>query len=62
MKKKYIIPTTQAYQIVQNQMLANSVTTFDGSMTGSGDGTSLSNRNNHTDIWGNEEKGGGIWK
>lgn len=60
MKKKYIIPTTQAFQVIQNQMLANS--TFDRDMTGSGDGTFLSNRNDNTDIWGNEDNGGGIWK
>lgn len=60
MKKKYIIPTTQAFQVIQNQMLANS--NFDADMTGSGDGTLLSNRKGNTDIWGNEDNGGGIWK
>ncbi len=60
MKKKYIIPTTQAFQVIQNQMLANS--NFDQDMNGYGDGTLLSNRKGNTDIWGNEDNGGGIWK
>ena len=61
MKKKiYIAPTTQAYAIVQQQMLAASK--FDTSMDGEGAGEMLSNRKNSSDIWGNNSKDGGIWK
>lgn len=59
-KKNYIAPATQAYAIVQQQMLASS--SFDGDMTGDGDGTALSNRKGNADIWGNNSKDGGIWK
>lgn len=60
-KKIYIAPTTQAFAIVQQQMLA---TSFDRDMTGSGDGVMLSNRKGSGSIWGNEESSnnGGIWK
>ena len=60
-KKIYIAPTTQAFAIVQQQMLA---TSFDRDMTGPGDGAMLSNRKGSGSIWGNEENSnnGGIWK
>lgn len=61
-KKIYIAPTTQAFAVVQQQMLATSG--FDSDMTGTGDGAMLSNRKGSGSIWGNEESSnnGGIWK
>lgn len=59
-KKIYIAPTTQAFAIVQQQMLA---TSFDRDMTGSGDRVMLSNRKGSGSIWGNDDSNnGGIWK
>lgn len=61
-KKIYIAPTTQAFAIVQQQMLA---TSFDRDMTGPGDGAMLSNRKGSGSIWGSNDSndgGSGIWK
>ena len=61
-KKIYIAPTTQAFAIVQQQMLA---TSFESDMTGPGDGVMLSNRKGSGSIWGSNDSndgGSGIWK
>lgn len=61
-KKIYIAPTTQAFAIVQQQMLA---TSFDRDMRGTGDGAMLSNRKGSGSIWGSNDSndgGSGIWK
>ena len=62
-KKIYIAPTTQAFAVVQQQMLATSG--FDSDMTGTGDGAMLSNRKGSGSIWGSNDSndgGSGIWK
>ena len=61
-KKIYIAPTTQAFAIVQQQMLA---TSFDSDMRGTGDGAMLSNRKGSGSSWGSNDSndgGSGIWK
>ena len=61
-KKLYFAPTTQAFAIVQQQMLA---TSFESDMTGPGDGVMLSNRKGSGSIWGSNDSndgGSGIWK